>query len=176
MIKIIGKKITLREIVKSDAQSIARYAADEEISKYTLIPYPYSIQDAFDFLELIAEEKKQKSSLHLGLDYKNHVVGMIGLNIINHQHKRAELGYWLGKDFWQMKLMSEAIRLFTYFCFEHEKLERIYAYVNPDNISSWKILESCGFEREGLLTKHFRKNDKQYDCYIYGLTKETFNK
>jgi ribosomal-protein-alanine N-acetyltransferase len=172
MIKITGEKITLREINKSDADSIARYAADKEISMYTLVPYPYAKKDALDFLELIEKEKKENSSLHLGIEFKAHIVGMIGLNTVNHQHQRAELGYWLGKDFWGMKIMTEAIGLFVPFCFKHAKLERIYAYVEPENVSSWKLLESCGFEQEGLLKKHFRKHDKQYDCYMYGFTKE----
>jgi ribosomal-protein-alanine N-acetyltransferase len=172
MIKIEGEKIILREIDISDTDSITRYAADKEISMYTLIPYPYAKKDALDFLELIAEEKKENSSLHLGIEYNDHIIGMIGLNIINNQHKRAELGYWLGKDFWGMKIMSEAIGLFVPFCFEHANLERVYAYVEPENVSSWKLLESCGFQREGLLVKHFRKHDKQYDCYMYGYTNE----
>jgi RimJ/RimL family protein N-acetyltransferase len=172
MIKITGEKIILREIDKPDAESIARYAADKEISQYTLIPYPYSEKDALDFLELIAEEKKENNSLHLGIEYNNHIVGMIGLNTINHQHKRAELGYWLGKDFWGKKLMVETIGLFVPFCFDHIKLERIYAYVDPSNVSSWKLLESCRFEREGLLKMHFRKHEKQNDCYMYGFIRD----
>ena len=72
--------------------------------------------------------------------------------------------------------MTKAIGLFAPFCFKHVKLERIYAYVNPANVSSWNLLESCGFKREGLLLKHFRKDDEQFDCYMYGLTKDNINK
>jgi ribosomal-protein-serine acetyltransferase len=38
-------------------------------------------------------------------------------------------------------------------------MNKVYARVDPDNIASIRVLESCGFQQEGLLRKDFRTGD-----------------
>ena len=33
-------------------------------------------------------------------------------------------------------------------------LRRLYALCHPDHPASWRVLEKCGFTREGLLRRH----------------------
>ena len=94
---LIGKKINLRYPTLDDADSIAKYCADKEISEFTFIPHPYTRQDAVDFINMSIEDHKTLSSHHCGIAHKetNEIIGMVGLNTINQTHKRAEIGYWL---------------------------------------------------------------------------------
>jgi RimJ/RimL family protein N-acetyltransferase len=38
-------------------------------------------------------------------------------------------------------------------------MKKVYARVDPDNTASISVLESCGFQQEGLLRQDFRTGD-----------------
>ncbi len=169
-----GQKINLRYPTLDDADSIAKYCADKEISEFTFIPFPYTHQDAVDFITMCIEDRKSMTSLHCGIENceTKEIIGMIGLNSINKIHFRGELGYWLAKPFWGQGIMLDAINILTSFCLNEMQLERIYAHVQPDNIGSWKVLEKAGFEREGLLRNHFCVGGTMHDHYLYAKLKD----
>ena len=171
---LIGKQITLRHPTLEDTESIAKYCADIEISKFTFIPHPYTLRDAVDFVTMCIDDRENLASLHCGIIHNatNELIGMIGLNSINKTHKRGELGYWVAKPFWGQGIMFEAINLITPYSFDELKLERMFAHVQLTNIGSWKVLEKAGYEREGLLRNHFCINDIMYDHYIYAKLKD----
>lgn len=171
--KLTGKKVILRFPTIDDVNSITKYAGNPKISQFTFMPYPYHTRDAIEFIETSASERRELTSFHVAIcDLKtDEVIGMIGLNIINHPHKRAEVGYWIAEEYWGTGMMLEALNLMVDYYFENMKLERIYAFVIPDNIPSWKLLEKAGFEREGLLKGLMRKEGKRYDHYIYARLK-----
>lgn len=170
---LTGQKINLRYPTLDDVDSITHFANDEAISKFTFVPYPYCQQDAIDFIELADNERKNETGLHFGIELKEtkKIIGMIGLNIINHVHLRTEVGYWVARNFWGQGIALEALNLMVEHCFYDKNLERVYAFVRPDNVASWKLLEKAGFEREGLLKKLMKKDGVRYDHYIYGKVK-----
>ena len=172
--KLIGKKINLRIVDKSDAVSIAEHAKDIEISEFTFIPHPYKLMDAYDFIEFAEKSWTDKRGCHLGIENKEdgNIIGMIGLNTINLDHKRSELGYWIGKKFWGKGFITEAIKLMVFYAFEEYKLERIHAFVRPDNPASIKVLENTGFSQEGLLRKFLFQHGAHHDFYIYSILRE----
>ena len=43
---IEGKKINLRKLKKSDAESIQAHAKHRVIAKFTTVPHPYKLKDA----------------------------------------------------------------------------------------------------------------------------------
>ena len=105
----------------------------------------------------------------LAIDIYGSVIGAVALENIK-KHK-AELGYWLGKKYWNKGIMTEAIRIMTDIGFKKLKLARIYAYTFPKNTSSRKVLEKNGYKLEGLLRKDELKDGKIYDTTIYAKTK-----
>lgn len=171
--KLPGNLIILRHPDRNDIDDITRYCSDKAISQFTFIPYPYTRHHAEDFVEHAAHERKENTGLHLAIMHKDtgEVIGMIGLNVINELHQRAEIGYWVAKPFWGQGIATEAVTLMSRHCFNDLGLERLYAYVQPENEASWKLLEKCGYEREGLLKRLMRRGDKRVDHYIYAKLK-----
>jgi hypothetical protein len=77
-------------------------------------------------------------------------VGGIGIRIGVDVHRQtAELGYWLGQEFWGRGIMTEAVAAFTDFCFEEFQLRRIHAEPFANNPASARVLEKAGFAFEG---------------------------
>ena len=62
------------------------------------------------------------------IEVNDAAVGGIGIHLENDVHRHtAELGYWLGEEFWARGVMTEAVGAFTDFCFDRFSLRRIYA-------------------------------------------------
>ena len=67
---------------------------------------------------------------------------------------RAEIGYWLARPWWGQGVTTEAVRALTRYAFEELGLRRLVAQVYPWNQASIRVLEKCGFRREGYLRAH----------------------
>ncbi|UCG62199.1 MAG: GNAT family N-acetyltransferase [Candidatus Zixiibacteriota bacterium] len=176
--RIEGDKINLRFITKGDALSIYQYAADEAISRYTHIPHPYNLDDAYDFVKLTQSDRKRKAAYHYGLENREtgQIIGMIGLIALFPMHRKAELGYWLAKPFWGRGIITEAIEKIVEFAFVTLKLHRVYAHVFPDNKASIRVLEKCGFTREGLIREGFVQRGKYVSVYMYSILEDEWAK
>ncbi len=172
--KLIGSKIILRELKNSDAESIYQNANNKEIALYTDIPYPYSIKKVRLFIKKVKREIKNKTGYQFGIELldKKGIIGIIGLTNIDYKHKKTEIEYWLGKKYWRQSIMREAGNLLLAFGFKKLKLNRIYAKAIPANVASWKLLESLGFFREGILREALFEKGKWVNLLIYSLLKK----
>ena len=177
-IKIEGIKITIRKLKKSDALSIYQNAKHSDIARYTTIPHPYKLKDAEDFIKMTHRKIRKKESCELGIELKEtgQVIGAVSLMNIDHKNKNAEIGYWLGKEYWGRKIMKEAVSLILGFGFKQLRLARIYARVIHPNAASARLLEKQGFKYEGLLRKVTLREDKWMDELRYSILKEEFKK
>lgn len=170
---IKGKKLTLRPLRKSDIPSLVKNANHKSVAKYTLVPHPYRAKDAEAFIELSREKSRKNISRNFAIisHETGEVAGMMGLNRINHQHRRVEIGYWIGVDYRGKGLTTEALNLVVKYSFNNLKALRAHAFVDPKNVASIRVLEKAGFKREGLLKKFYRSHNRQSDVYIYAKVK-----
>ena len=53
--------------------------------------------------------------------------------------------------------------------FDEFGLVKITAHVFPHNLASARVLEKCGFQQEGFLRKHFRKDGQFIDARLFAL-------
>jgi len=175
-LKIEGKQINLRKLKKSDAPSIYQNAKDFEIARYTTLPHPYKLKNAEDFIKITHQKIRKKKAFELGIELKEtkEIIGMISLINLDYDNKNAEIGYWLGKKYWNKKIMKEAVNLILNFGFKKLKLVRIYARVMHPNISSAKLLEKSGFQYEGRMRKANLRRGKWLDDLRYSILSSEF--
>lgn len=172
--RIQGDKINLRHVRKADARSIYKYASDEAISRFTHVPHPYKLEDAYDFIKLTRSERRRKIGYHFGLEDKetSQIIGMIGLMHVDHECGKGEVGYWLAKPFWGRGIMKEALLLALRFYFTELHLHRVYAHVFPENEVSMRLLEKVGFQREGLIREGFKQRGEYISVYMYSILED----
>lgn len=177
-IELVGTRIFIRQLKKSDAPDVAQYANDTAIVKYTTLPFPYNEENALEFIAHTHTKMRNKESFELGIELLDtkQIIGTIGLMKMDHTNKNAELGYWLGKPYWDQKLMKEAVQLMLTFGFDSLGLERIYARVMIPNTRSIKLLEKCGFVYEGTLRKANLVQEEWIDDVMYALLKQDFKR
>ena len=70
--------------------------------------------------------------------------------------------------------MSEAILRIIDYGFSQMNLHRIEAFIGPANIASQKLVEKLGFQKEGVLREHYRKQGVIEDSIVYSLLKKEY--
>ncbi len=169
-------RLLLRPFQLSDAVDVQRLAGDFEIADTTLfIPHPYNNGVAEEWIK--SHEEKFRSGKEIifaiVLQDTKKLIGSIGL-VINKEHENAELGYWIGKAFWNRGYATEAADAIMRFGFYEMKLERIHAHYLSRNPASGKVMEKIGMQHEGKLRNHMKKWGKFEDIEIYGILKSEF--
>ena len=95
-------RLILRPFTASDAEDIQRLAGDEAIADTTLnIPHPYDIERAKEWIDSLHPQfEKGTRTVFAMIDCETHnFLGAIELRI-DQRYQRGELGYWIGKPFW----------------------------------------------------------------------------
>jgi RimJ/RimL family protein N-acetyltransferase len=165
----VNDTISLGPLQAVDRKAIVAGLNDREIFEQTLrIPFPYTDADADAFLTRAIEGQKSGRELHFAIrDASKQLIGGCGFHDIHDGH-RAEIGYWLARAFWGQGIMPAAVQVLCNYGFEQLQLVRIVAHVFQLNRPSARVLEKCGFQLEGLLRKHFLKEDQFIDVFVYG--------
>ena len=169
--KLTLEQCTIRPWRLDDADSLARHANNRKvwIALRDLFPHPYTIEDAHTFLKSVISSEPVTLFC---IEVNDAAVGGIGIHLENDVHRHtAELGYWLGEEFWARGIMTEAVGAFTDFCFDRFSLRRIYAEPFANNPASARVLEKAGFVFEGRLKNNVVKDGEALDSLLYARTK-----
>jgi ribosomal-protein-alanine N-acetyltransferase len=167
----VSEDIQLTEIRSADIPAIIKYLNEPVFSRNTCtIPYPYKKKDGQEFIRLVRsfEETNLFQKDWAIRDVEDMMIGAIGI-LYDHGIKshRSQIGYWLGKPFWNQGIISNVIEVFTKYIFEHRDLVRLEGHVFGYNPSSCRALEKAGFRQEGFLEWAQYKDGAYLDIYIY---------
>jgi [ribosomal protein S5]-alanine N-acetyltransferase len=168
-----GFDFILRELKKTDAQSMAEHANNFNIWRNVrdLFPNPYTYENALEFIE---QTDEFQNDIILGIEIEGSVCGIIGLHSRPDVYKiNMELGFWLGETYWNKGIMTTAIREIIKLGFDKPNVKRIYAEVFQHNIGSCRVLEKAGFSREAVFENAIIKDGKVEDVYIYSISRKS---
>ena len=160
----------LRAFAAADAPRLAKLAGVTSVVRYTLgIPLPYSVDAAAEWIAGLDARFSDGIELIYALSLRGHLVGSIGLTF-EHEHQRAEIGYWLGEPYRGRGLTRAAVQALCDQIFITRNVTRIYGLCFPENIASHAVLRSAGFRREGKLRAHVVKDGRAEDVVVFGRT------
>ena len=165
-------RLTLRTMNISDAESLKEWMPDKEIYKYWGKGPGKSDKNP----ELLFEKKESPSkSFHLGIELNEteKIIGEIWIYLIEND-RMAKLAIRIGKQYQGSGYASEAINAMVKFCFENTELQRIWTDVDVRNIASIKVLEKCGFTKEGTI-RQGKMVSTWCDYHLYGILKTDIN-
>lgn len=98
------------------------------------------------------------------------LIGCIGFNI-DRENEKAELGYWIGKEYWGKGYCSEAGRAVVDYCFDELDLNRAEAHYFKRNSASGRVMEKIGMLYEGCVRDGIKKWGRFDDLVLYGMVK-----
>lgn len=158
---------TIRQIVKEDARRLAEYANNREIwlNLRDYFPHPYTLDDAFDFIEMVNGSGPNKI---FAIANEQGFIGVVGIHPLTDIYSRtAEFGYWLGEPHWRKGHVSKAVELMVKYTWLETDILRIEAGVFDYNPASMRVLEKCGFYKEAVRKNRLVKNGKLCDEHMY---------
>lgn len=135
-------------------------------------PYPYTEKDAEEFINsMISADEDSTFAFAITLDDK--VIGSIGVFRQDNIHcKTAEMGYYIGENYWGNGYVTDAIKQICKFVFDKTDIIRIFAEPFAHNVASCRALEKAGFQYEGTLRSNAVKCGRIVDMKMYALVKE----
>jgi [ribosomal protein S5]-alanine N-acetyltransferase len=176
--RIITKRLILRQPTIKDAGDIVSIVNDLTVSRYTAhVPFPYDIKCAKAFIKQCRQNERQKPVTNLDFIVENRaeqkVIGCAGYIRIDHYTGKADIGYWIGKNYWRQGFGYEIVSALVKYAFTKLKLQRLEAAIYKENRGSQVLVKKFGFKKEGLRRRASRSNatGKIHDVMIYGLLK-----
>ena len=165
------KNCTVRSWEWRDRDAIVRHANNRNvwINLRDRFPHPYTHADARNWLESVVGLHPE-TNFAIAVD--DQAAGGIGFTV---QHdvgyRSAEIGYWLGEEFWGRGIATEALIAVTEYAFANYDLCRLYAHVFDWNAASARVLEKAGYTFEGRLKKSVTKNGQTIDQLMYAVVR-----
>lgn len=163
-------RLVLRPFQPSDARAVQQLAGAAAVAEMTLnIPHPYPDGAAESWIATHRPAWDDGTDAAFAIAAPDgELRGAIGLRL-NRDHRRGELGYWVGQPFWGQGLATEAVRRVLQFAFEELALNRVQASHLPRNPASGRVMQKVGMTREGLHRERYLKDGRFEDVIEYAL-------
>jgi RimJ/RimL family protein N-acetyltransferase len=173
--KLTSQRLVFKPLCKEDLGPIVYLLSDyETVLLLTYAPWPYTVQDALQWIAHV----NRMCALNVGCFWGIHnqediFIGTAGLSIFP-EHEKAELHYWLGKQYWGQGYGTEVAKRVIKYAFEELKLKRLEVNHMTRNIRSQHVIEKCGFQLEGLMRAYVKRFEEFEDVKFYSLLREEF--
>jgi ribosomal-protein-alanine N-acetyltransferase len=172
------ERLVLRPFRLDDAPEVQQLAGDRSIAATTLaIPHPYVDGMARDWIS------KHQSYFDLGkgitfaisLKADGSLLGAMSLMAMEAGHQ-AELGYWVGRPYWDRGFCTEAGEAVLRYAFTQLGLARVHCHHFARNPASGRVMRKLGMQHEGTRRRHVKKWGKFEDVELYGILLEDWKK
>jgi uncharacterized protein (TIGR00725 family) len=152
----------------NDAESLQRHANNRSIwrNMHDGFPSPYTMAAARRWLTHALSRFPETA---FAIEVNGNVVGGVGFMLkAGPSRCSAEVGYWVGEDFWGRGIATSALRALTAYVFDtFPYIVRLYAQVFQWNAASMRVLEKAGYTFECVMRKSALKAGKMIDLSQY---------
>ena len=172
-VKLETKRLILRYMNANDTHDIfININHDKDVLKYFLDKYCDS-EDEMTLSRTISYCLENKRYLFaIELKDTHEVIGMIlQCSTPDRYFKASEIGFAIGKKYWNKGYTTEAFQAMISFCFDIG-IHKVVASHIVENIASKRVIEKCGLIYEGRRKDDIFYHDTYYDVDYYYLIKE----
>lgn len=172
--KLLGDRIYLSPRSTEDAEKFTKWMNDFEVTDYT--GRSSSIMSLEGEREYLEKDSNPEATFSIVTLDEDKLIGSIGLENINHIHRSAILGIFIGeKDYLSKGYGTEAIRLLLDYGFNYMNLHNIKLDVMSFNERALKCYKKCGFKEIGRIRENKFVNGKYYDTISMDILDNEFN-
>lgn len=179
-VKLNGKEIYLRLLSKQDAPAYLDYLKrNEEFHR------PYVPLRSSDFFTLATSEAYTDQQQKVDADQQytfgiftqatNQLIGKVCLSgITRGVFQNCFISYDTDHQCINRGYVTEAVQMVVKFALSALALHRIQASIMPRNLASQRVIEKCGFVREGYCERYLQIHGVWEDHYVYAITQERY--
>ena len=167
-------KCKVRSWHPGDVESLVKHANNQKvwITLRDRFPHPYTRTDAQNWIQGSLTETPETN---FAIDLFEKAVGGISFQLkTDVERYSAEVGYWLGEEFWGQGICTSALKGATKFAFETYPLNRIFAVPFSENLASRRVLEKAGYHKEGMMRLSAFKDGRFVDEVLYAFVIENW--
>lgn len=165
---IVTSRLTLRTMTVDDVPALREWMPDKALYKYWGKNAGKADKDPS---LLFAHPEKPTKSFHYGiaLNDTGKVIGEIWVYLIEND-RMGKVAFRIAESEKNKGYATEALKAMVEFCFANTELQRLWSDVAVENVGSYRVMEKCGFFREGMI-RQGKMVSTYCDYYIYGLLK-----
>ncbi|MBL8680697.1 MAG: GNAT family N-acetyltransferase [Myxococcales bacterium] len=167
-----GDGVVLRPFRIGDERSLVAHANDAEVARFLRdrFPHPYTDEDARAWVEF---NRELRPTSNFAIAVGGEVIGGAGFVFGDDVHRfSAEVGYWLGRAHWGRGIATRSLRALTAYGFERHGMVRLFAGVFEGNEASARVLEKCGYTKEGVARRAAFKGGRFLDVWQFACVRE----
>lgn len=174
--ELTTERFWLRRLTLNDSAALFDYFSNDEVTRYYDLDTLTSPEQARQIIINWQLRWERDESIRWGICVHGHdtVIGTIGFHNWSALHQRTEVGYELAPHYWRQGVMNECLQEVLRFGFQELGFNRIEALIDPDNISSRRLLERCGLRQEGLLRDYLFEKGKFVDAAMFSILKREY--
>lgn len=146
-----GAGIFLRKMSEEDTDLIVAWRNSDAVRKNFIYQEPFTRQSHENWVRTMVETGRVVQLMICETkDFRP--VGSVYLRDIDHTHRKAEYGIFIGESGARGRgLGTAAARLMIEYAFEELELHRVFLRVYADNLQAIRSYEKAGFVREAYL-------------------------
>ncbi len=170
-------RLILRKFELTDAEDMYRnWANDDDVTRHITWATHKNIDETRNVVEGYVKESSRDDYYHWCIAEKgtNELVGSIGAFRLYEDIKTFEIGYCIGKKFWNKGITTEAMKALIKFFFEEVEVNRIEAKYDTKNPASGRVISKSGLKFEGILRQAGKNNTGIVDLAVCAILKEDF--
>ncbi len=170
------KRLILRPFTLGDVAEVRKLVSDRDIAATTSdseVPQPDMVES---WIRVREERFGKGESFDFAIVHgeQEYVLGAIGLGIELKRDESMQLGYWLGKQYWNQGYCTEAARAVLKYGFEVLGLRRIFSRYFAGNAASGRVMQKIGMKYEGTMREAYKKWDKFEDLVCYSILRSDY--
>ena len=165
-------RLILRKFKHSDINSaFSNWCNNDKVTKYLTWQSHKSIDITENIINdwIKSYEKNNFYQWAIVLKEINEPIGTISIVNINEKVNSVEIGYCIGNEWWNKKIVSEAFSTIISFLFREMNVNRIAARHDTNNPYSGNVMIKCGLKYEGTLRQSDWNNQGIVDAAYYSI-------
>ena len=159
----------MRPFSMKDAQEVQRLAGERDIAANVRdIPHPYEDGVAEAWIASHRDKFRHGEIIFAVTLRDGRLIGSIGL-VVDRPNEIAELGFWIGKPYWNSGYCTEAATAMLRYGFGELGLNRIHCFHFSRNTASGRVIQKLGMTREGIFRQSLKKWSVFEDTELYAI-------
>ena len=170
----IGDKVYLRPVTPEDMANVHHWFLMSDPS--ALSCRPLTVRAASDVADRFRKLEPTPFDQHLvAVRIKDNTpVARVHFFDLNTHNRSAELGLLVDPDERRKGFGREALYLVCRYLFDHRGLNKVYAQTAAFNQGAIRLLEKMGFQRDGVLRRHYFHMGEFHDGLVYSMLQHEF--
>lgn len=122
------------------------WASDDEVTKYLTWPTHSSIEVSQMIIDswVAAYEDSRYYQWAIELKENHQAIGSISLMNVDDEKECGEIGYCIGRRYWNQGIVTEAFQALIPFCLNEIGIERLVARHHINNSASGRVMRKYG--------------------------------